>query len=221
MPWRWLSEWGANLIDHIVVAVPDLAEERARILHEWGVATVDGGRHPAHGTHNALLRAGPQTYIEILAADPDVPATSRSARGRSVAAIVAPGVSEILIATPDPREVLGRLSPDQELLEDAPGERHRADGGIVRWHRLRIGLPSGGVLPDFIAWQTDHPARSLPAGVQIEAITILRPDAREAQVALDLLLGGSGLLRFAIGAPRVEVQIATPSGNFVIGGATG
>ena len=52
-------------IDHIVIAVPDLAAAR-KSYAALGFTVVEGGRHPV-GTHNALIAFGDGSYIELIA----------------------------------------------------------------------------------------------------------------------------------------------------------
>ena len=52
-------------IDHIVVAVPDLAAA-SRSYGALGFTVVPGGRHPV-GTHNALIAFADGAYIELIA----------------------------------------------------------------------------------------------------------------------------------------------------------
>jgi catechol 2,3-dioxygenase-like lactoylglutathione lyase family enzyme len=52
-------------IDHIVIAVPDLAEA-SRSYEALGFTVVPGGRHPV-GTHNALIAFADGAYIELIA----------------------------------------------------------------------------------------------------------------------------------------------------------
>ena len=52
-------------IDHIVIAVPDLAAA-SRSYGELGFTVVAGGRHPV-GTHNALIAFADGAYIELIA----------------------------------------------------------------------------------------------------------------------------------------------------------
>ncbi|OLB93181.1 MAG: hypothetical protein AUH30_20775 [Candidatus Rokubacteria bacterium 13_1_40CM_68_15] len=52
-------------IDHIVIAVPDLAVA-SRNYEALGFTVVPGGRHPV-GTHNALIAFGDGAYIELIA----------------------------------------------------------------------------------------------------------------------------------------------------------
>jgi len=52
-------------IDHIVIAVPDLAAA-SRSYEALGFTVVPGGRHPV-GTHNALIAFADGAYIELIA----------------------------------------------------------------------------------------------------------------------------------------------------------
>jgi hypothetical protein len=53
-------------IDHVIYAARDLDRAAARVEKELGLATVRGGRHEGHGTHNRIVPLG-GGYLELLA----------------------------------------------------------------------------------------------------------------------------------------------------------
>src|SRR3990167_6072775 len=62
------------LLDHIVIAVPNLEEAIHNFQKILGVYPTIGGKHPDLGTHNAIIGLGNQdnlAYLELLAIDPD------------------------------------------------------------------------------------------------------------------------------------------------------
>ena len=58
-------------LDHLVVAANNLEAGVHHVIEALGVEPAPGGRHDYMNTHNAVLRLGPKTYLEIIAVDPD------------------------------------------------------------------------------------------------------------------------------------------------------
>jgi len=62
------------VLDHVVIAVPNLEEAMNFFENNLGVRPIMGGRHINLGTYNALLGLGDpadHAYLELLAIDPD------------------------------------------------------------------------------------------------------------------------------------------------------
>jgi hypothetical protein len=68
---------GNTLIDHIVLAVPDLADGAAGFAGLTGVRPTRGGRHADLGTANFLVGLGVGAYLEVIGPDPDRPDPGR------------------------------------------------------------------------------------------------------------------------------------------------
>ena len=60
-------------VDHLVYATPDLDRGIAEIEKLVGVRATLGGKHPGRGTRNAFIALGPNSFLEIVAPDPDQP----------------------------------------------------------------------------------------------------------------------------------------------------
>ena len=53
-------------IDHLVIVVHDL-DQAAKDYEQLGFTVVPGGKHPAVGSHNALISFADSSYLEIIA----------------------------------------------------------------------------------------------------------------------------------------------------------
>ena len=64
-------------LDHIIVASAQLDEGVDWVEQRLGVRPQPGGRHVAMGTYNALMKLGAQTFLEVIAIDPEGTPPSR------------------------------------------------------------------------------------------------------------------------------------------------
>ncbi len=53
-------------LDHILIAVTDLAAAAEELEARYGLASVAGGRHPSWGTANRIVPLA-ETYLELVA----------------------------------------------------------------------------------------------------------------------------------------------------------
>jgi hypothetical protein len=170
-------------IDHVVYGVRDLEATAARMREEFGLGSVQGGRHPGWGTGNRIVPLGPN-YIELLAVI-DRAEAERNEPGRSLLESVAEGDRFIAwcVATDDIEGVAARLE-----VPVTAGTRERPDGTVLQWRSAgldrALAEPS---LPFFIAWDVPpelHPGRA-------EADHVARP---------------SGISRLEIGGDALRVN---------------
>lgn len=174
-------------VDHLVFAVPDLERGMDIIEEVLGVRPVLGGRHPDYGTHNALLSLGPTTYLEVIAADPEL---ARPPRGRlfGLDEIEGPEMRTWAVRNENiltlASEVLGSgIGPIEE------GRRERSDGSVLHW-RLSdpYAMPHGGAIPFLISWgDTPHPASAVPSGGELVGLAIQHPNAEDVRESLAAL----------------------------------
>lgn len=164
------------MIDHLVLAVPDL-DEAATTFADAGVVLEPGGRHPRHGTHNALVGLGPAQYLEVVAVDPG--AAHRSARGERLARVRRAVLFEVVLKAP------AHFSSGVVMIDRARrGERLGANGEMVTWELVRATTVRGQRLPDLIRWTSGHPASSLRVQGGIDEVRLAAQDVSDFTAAL-------------------------------------
>ncbi len=152
-------------LDHLVVAAATLADGIDWVAAATGATPLPGGKHVAMGTHNALLRLSNDTYLEIIAIDPDgVKPTRRRWFDLDDIALQAE-------LTEQPRLIhwVARTDDIEAAVAASPlplGSVHSMQRGDYRW---RITIPDDGVrpgrglVPTLIQWDVPaHPAARLP-----------------------------------------------------------
>lgn len=159
-------------IDHLTVAARTLEEGSAYVRERLGVDCVPGGKHPTMGTHNRLLSLGPESYLEVIAIDPDAPAPARPRWFE----LDTPAMQARLARGPALVHWIERTGDLEAELRDypAPARIEAFSRNGLHW-RLALtpdgSLPGGGTLPTLIQWQGAHPCDSLPdSGVRLERL---------------------------------------------------
>ena len=173
-----MAAWATTLVplelDHVLIAVADLAADAEEIEARHGLASVEGGRHPAWGTANSIVPLG-EAYLELVAVVDEAEA-AQSPFGSWVAQ-ARPTLATPLgwaVRTNELDDVARRLG-----LVVAPGSRVTRDGQLVRWRLAGIEEASAEPsLPFFIEWGHGTPlpgrARATHAagGVQIAKLQL-------------------------------------------------
>jgi formate dehydrogenase subunit gamma len=139
-------------LDHVLIAVPDLAAAAREIEARYGLASIEGGRHPGWGTANRIVPLG-ATYLELIAVA-DAAEAAASGFGRWVAAALPSGsLLGWAVRTDALDDVAERLG-----LTVRDGSRTAPDGTLLRWRTA--GLEQAAAepcLPFFIEWAEGTP----------------------------------------------------------------
>lgn len=201
-------------IDHLVYACSDLKEGMRVVSAQLGTQPVEGGRHSAWGTHNALVGLGPHCYLEIIAPDPhpenpsvDVPGVFSQA-GSGALTTWAARVDQL------PEHYQSLQSACSSLGALVNGSRQRTDGGLLSWV---LTDPSTsvmeGAVPFLIDWRdSDHPASTLGSDCVLRSLLLQHPQPGRLNATL-AALGLADLVKIETSAHvRLEAVIESPSG---------
>ena len=205
-------------LDHLVVAVPDLAAAMEEFSETLGAPFVVGGRHPHRGTHNALLNLGQGAYLELIAPDPTNTAVAPP-RWMGVDLITQPTLTRwALKASPLAKYAMALAAYRAELAEVQGGERETPEGKCLRW-QLTVPLPSPQVevAPFLIDWSASeqHPTDSLaPAQCQVVQLRILHPEPDRVNAVL-ASLSTDWRAEWAL-EPRLQATLRCPRGEITI-----
>jgi hypothetical protein len=198
------------LIDHLIYAAPDLTAAVADLEDRFGVRAQAGGSHTGLGTHNALLALGPRTYLEIIAPDRGQPAPS-GPRPFGLDDLARAALVGWALACDDIDQAVAEAQSqgyDQGSVTD--GQRVEPAGSMLRW-RATDGDRPDDLVPFLIYWgDTEHPARSAPPGLSLQALRIEHPDPASIRPALTAL--GAGIDVIPVASAAVPALVATLSG---------
>lgn len=218
-------------LDHLVVAVADLAQGVAWCEATLGIVPGPGGRHARFGTHNRLFRIDgpgfPYTYFEIIAIDPEAPPPAQP----RWFGLDDPALQARLVQAPRLVHFVARVDAGPGTLEAAraglvaagvdPGEPVHAwretPQGRLEWEilvRADGHLAAGGVLPTLIRWLGRHPADAMPAsGVTLQTFEAQGLDA-DLRAALPL----AGVAVGTGPGPPLRARLTTPKGDVILEG---
>ncbi|MET4100299.1 hypothetical protein ABIB37_002536 [Agrococcus sp. UYP10] len=204
------------ILDHVVLAGPDLAATIDEVERRTGVRAPLGGRHPG-GTANALIaftRGGRRVkqYLELIGPDAEGGWTASEVGRFGIAALPAPAVVSFAIAPHDLDATVERATAaGAGIGAVVPLSRRTPDGRELAW---RLGLPEDERQPPFlIDWgDTAHPALDDIPALELLAVRRLATDvaaesARLSALGVDVGDGRDALQVVAADADGIEIEV--------------
>jgi len=149
-----------SYIDHLVIGANSLEAGRNYVYQTLGIFPESGGVHTKMGTHNCLLKLGNSIYLEVIAANSDVPKPERPRWF---------GLDEFFPDT-KPRLLTWVVRTNQinEALKKTNfscGEIENMNRGNLEWLITVMrdrSMPMQGIAPTLIQWKNNlHPSDSL------------------------------------------------------------
>jgi hypothetical protein len=185
------------MLDHIVLATPDVQTSVAEIEAAIGLRPELGGHFPGRGVYNHLLALQNDAYLEIIGPDPDqadhegpLPFGMHEFgdRGAHVPHWCCKAGAEI------EERVAAAKAAGYDIGEVYPLGRVLADGTRLDWRLTRTVWPPllGGLVPFLIDWgDARHPSTTAVKGATLVSWHGEHPDpdgVREAHAALGVEL---------------------------------
>lgn len=173
-----------STLDHLVVTAESLSAGVNYVEQILGAAMQPGGEHVRMGTHNALLKIGPASYLEVIAVNPEA-SPVRRARWFALDNLEH-------TATPRLATWVVRTSSVERATQRTPfslGDIEPMSRGSLEW-RITIpqngSLPFEGIAPMLIEWgDNSHPAAALPeSGVSLVQLEGFHPMSDEINAML-------------------------------------
>lgn len=209
-----------RLLDHVVIAGPDLEALVAWFAERTGVTAAPGGAHPT-GTANALValtvdgERGPQ-YIELIGPNPDraeqtLPATF------GIDGLDGPSIQAYAV---HPDDIDATVATARERGYD-PGDvsdlsRRKPDGELLEW-RLTRGEGRRLDVPFLIDWGTTaQPGLGDIPAIELVSFARVEPDPAPVREALDALGLGDGVAEVVAGdEPGFRLELRRADGETV------
>jgi len=209
-------------LDHLVITAPTLAAGTAWAESILGVTLQAGGEHRRMATHNALLRLGNSTYLEVIAPNPAAPRPNQP-RWFELDHIEADALPRLVTWVARTGDIASTTTRCRRQFGDIEPMSRGA-------HNWLITIPpqgafiAGGMIPMLIEWHVDkHPASELEEkGCRLRRLDLFHPEVDSLAETLGCLAirGEVVMHQLPTGQrPYLVAVIETPKGPLSIGSA--
>ncbi len=201
-------------LDHIAVVARTLEEGTTYVEAVLGERLLPGGHHAAMGTHNSLMALGSDTYLEVIAIDPDAPKPGHRRWFNLDAYTGAPRLTNWICRTDDLDAAIDAAPPGS-------GSAMRLSRADLSWSMAvpEFGrLPFDDASPALMQWHGGlHPAKRLPeTDLRLVRLDVFHPKAEDLLEAMPAL---HALERVSVREgpeKRLIATISTPTGNRIL-----
>lgn len=207
-----------DIVDHVILAVPDLAAGQHALTEALGIKASVGGKHPGLGTANSLLSLGGRQYLEILGPQDDLEELPAFAAG--IAAQEKSNIPTYAVAAEDLELIKARAeAAGIATSEINAGSRRTPDGVLLKWKGLYLFSEKyKGLVPFYIDWDdTPHPGETSPQGATLKSMTVVHPDP-EGLREIYHQLGIQVEVRYG-NYPAITLEIEGEAGTITLLGA--
>lgn len=207
-----------GVLDHLVLATPDVAATATWLLDTTGVAPSVGGPHVGRGTRNVLCSLGDGIYLEIIGPDPEQDEPS-APRPFGVDLVTGPALVTWCVRPADLDEHVRIAAAAGVEYGEPEGMSRRSPSGLLEWRLAMVRSDDdGGIIPFAIDWgATAHPSRTAAAGLRLEAIAARHPTPQRLEttlaalgVDLDIATGRRAGLAAVLVGPAGRIELGSP-----------
>lgn len=210
-------------LDHVVIAVPDLAAAMAD-YRARGFQVLPGGQHPGRTSHNALICFADGSYLELIAWQAPAP----QERWWRTLQADGEGLVDFALLPQDTMQVLQRARARglDTLVGPVDGGRVRPDGERLQWRTARHATPDlpflcGDITPRRLR-VPDDPALHIHANgsAGVAGLSVLVQDIVATLARYRALLGepggqaewraGEGLWAAELPMPGFKLTLLSP-----------
>lgn len=206
--------------DHLVVCADELASGVRWFAEKSGVSMAAGGSHPLMATHNHLSALSDDSFVEIIAKDPEAEAPQRprwyelDSLGFQRYLMQSPALTTWVVATDN---LPMALAAARKAGIDA-GESLAVTRGDLHWNiavRADGTLAYGGVFPILIQWpQGVNPVQRMQdQGLRLNTLRAQHPEPDKLRSALSAI-GAEHLLEVVEGPVKLQATMRAPDGEF-------
>ena len=207
------------MIDHLVLATPNLAATTSAVSGAWGIQLTPGGSHIGLGTRNELAGLGGATYLEVVGPDDTQPEHS----GPRPFGIDDLETQRLVAWCARPQRRLGDVIAAVAAFGIDMGgivemARRRPDDIVLRWQLTLPMLdgPHRGTLPFLIDWlDSPHPTSSLAHRATLLALHITHPQADLVRAVL-AEIGAAPHIEVVSGKESLSAVVRTPQGDVAL-----
>lgn len=207
-------------IDHFAIGASSLENGVNALKESLGVTIPNGSKHDAMSTHNCVMQSGNESFLELLAIDPDAPDPGRvrwftmdnpntiarlKERPRALCWVVnTNNLDEVVKTSPvDLGDIITFVRGERSWRLTVPADGH---------------LPENALLPAFIEWSPGpHPSTAQQdLDVKLQQVRLTHPDPDKLTAQLKALQVDHLAVVQQGQQPALAFELSSPAGTALI-----